>query len=166
MAGTKPPSSTYLPFGVPVPVLVLVPQGKLQWIMILNFLVGHFLTDALQRDTAVTTPPNQAGGSARGMGQAGEQVYGAFSGPWKASSLRLRAGPLGTLRRGGRPLVCKKFSEQSFPPIHPVRSVGSVNCVLSNVSFVFFAMEMLSLITDCGASYRARLHCVTLTLIA
>lgn len=40
---------TYLTLGVPVPVLVLVPQGKFQWIMILDFLIGHLLTDTLGR---------------------------------------------------------------------------------------------------------------------
>lgn len=85
-AGTKPPNSTYLPFGVPVPVLVLVSQGKLQWIMILNFLVGHFLTDALQRKrhrSHHTSRPgwgiNPGRGAGRGAGLWG--IFWAMEGP-------------------------------------------------------------------------------------
>lgn len=42
----------YLTLRVPVPVLVLIPQGKLQRVVILDFFVGHFLTDALGRHSS------------------------------------------------------------------------------------------------------------------
>lgn len=69
VAGSKPPNPTYLPLGVPVPVLVLVSQGKLQWIMVLNLLVGHFLTDALGRYHSHHSPL-QARGSGKGISWA------------------------------------------------------------------------------------------------
>ena len=79
---TKHPKPTYLPLGVPIAVFVLIPQGELQWIMILDFLVGHFLADTLGRHRGHYTSRARLGGQPWGAGPGrGDQVPG----PWRPS---------------------------------------------------------------------------------
>lgn len=124
-AGIKPPNSTYLPFRISVSVLVLVPQGKLQWIMILNFLVGHFLTDTLGRhrshltcNTRPRTQPCVGGGQAEWTRVTGHFLGhgGPLSPVFRTPHLR-RTGPLGTLNRGGGLLFVKSY--QNSLSTHP-----------------------------------------------
>lgn len=70
-------------------------------------------------------------------GGQGSRFMGHSLGHGGPPSLGLRAGPLGTLSRGGRPLVCKKFSEQAFPPTRPARSVRGVNYVSHLAGLLF-----------------------------
>lgn len=46
---TAPVPATYFSLGVSISVFILVPQSKLQRIVVLDLLVHHLLTDALKR---------------------------------------------------------------------------------------------------------------------